>query len=129
MEITWIVVICIAAALLSLYLRQQRPEYAMLVSLACGVLVLLLLLGQVSDITAALRELTGILGQDRDLISIVMKCLGICIVAELGSQCCRDAGETALATKVELSAKVMLVLVSVPLLQELLKMVRHLVEL
>ena len=120
--------ICIAAALLSLYLRQQRPEYAMLVSLACGVLVLLLLMGQVSDITAALRELTGILGQDQDLISIVLKCLGICILAELGSQCCRDAGETALATKVELSAKVMLVLVSMPLLQELLKMVRHLVD-
>lgn len=128
MEITWIVVICIAAALLSLYLRQQRPEYAMLVSLACGVLVLLLLLGQVKDITVELRELTGILGQDQDLISIVLKCLGICILAELGSQCCRDAGETALATKVELSAKVMLVLVSVPLLQELLKMVRHLVD-
>lgn len=128
MEITWIVVICIAAALLSLYLRQQRPEYAMLVSLACGLLVLLLLLAQVKDFTGELQELTNILDQGKDLTGIVLKCLGICILAELGSQCCRDAGETALASKVELSAKVILVLVSVPLLQELLKTARQLVE-
>ena len=64
-----------------------------------------------------------------ELTEIVLKALGICIVAELGSQCCRDAGETAIATKVELAAKAALVLMSIPIFQTLLEVAGELLHL
>ena len=123
------IVLCIAVSLLALSLRQQRPEYAMLLSLACGLFVLFFLVGKMGNIFSQLQDLmTGLYGQS-ELTEIVLKALGICIVAELGSQCCRDAGETAIATKVELAAKAALVLMSIPIFQTLLEVAGELLHL
>ena len=129
MEITALIVLCIITALLALSLRGQRPEFAMLLSLGCGVFVLLNLLGQMKGILSGLeRVMAGLSGQS-DLTGIILKALGICIVAELGSQCCRDAGEAAIAAKVELAAKTALVLMCMPIFTQLLETAGELLRL
>ena len=129
MEITALIVLCIITALLALSLRGQRPEFAMLLSLGCGLFVLLYLLGQMKDIFSGLEDiLSGLSGQS-ELTAIILKALGVCIVAELGSQCCRDAGETAIAAKVELAAKAALVMMSMPVFASLLEMAGELLRL
>lgn len=129
MEITALIVLCIITALLALSLRGQRPEFAMLLSLGCGVFVLLNLLGQMKGILSGLeRVMAGLSGQS-DLTGITLKALGICIVAELGSQCCRDAGEAAIAAKVELAAKTALVLMCMPVFTQLLETAGELLRL
>lgn len=129
MNITSLVVVCVVAALLCLYLRQHKPEYALLVSLASGILILLYVVRGIGEVSDSLQGLLSKLSVDSQLIVIVFKCLGICILAELGSQCCRDAGETAMATKVELAAKVALVLLSLPLFSRLADIAERLLEL
>lgn len=129
MEITAFIVLCIITALLALSLRGQRPEFAMLLSLGCGVFVLLNLLGQMKGILSGLeRVMAGLSGQS-DLTGIILKALGICIVAELGGQCCRDAGEAAIAAKVELAAKTALVLMCMPVFTQLLETAGELLRL
>lgn len=129
MEITSLIVLCIITALLALSLRGQRPEFAMLLSLGCGIFVLLNLLGQMKGILSGLeRVMAGLSGQS-DLTGIILKALGICIVAELGSQCCRDAGEAAIAAKVELAAKTALVLMCMPVFTQLLETAGELLRL
>lgn len=129
MEITALIALCIITALLALSLRGQRPEFAMLLSLCCGVIVLLNLLGQMNGILSGLeRVMAGLSGQS-DLTGIILKALGICIVAELGSQCCRDAGEAAIAAKVELAAKTALVLMCMPVFTQLLETAGELLRL
>lgn len=119
MNITAVIVTCIAAALLCLYLRQSRPEFAALVSLACSILVLIFVVQGISKVAAELESLIKSTQLDTEMLGIVLKCLGICILAELGSGSCRDAGETAIATKVELAAKLSLILASLPLFTQL----------
>lgn len=129
MEITALIVLCIITALLALSLRGQRPEFAMLLSLGCGIFVLLNLLGQMKGILSGLeRVMAGLSGQS-DLTGIILKALGLCIVAELGSQCCRDAGEAAVAAKVELAAKTALVLMCMPVFTQLLETAGELLRL
>lgn len=129
MEITALIALCIITALLALSLRGQRPEFAMLLSLCCGIFVLLNLLGQMNGILSGLeRVMAGLSGQS-DLTGIILKALGICIVAELGSQCCRDAGEAAIAAKVELAAKTALVLMCMPVFTQLLETAGELLRL
>lgn len=123
------IVLCIVAALLALSLRGQRPEFAMLLSLGCGVFVLFYLLGEMKAISAELEELLSGLSQQSELTGLILKALGVCIVAELGSQCCRDVGENAIAAKVELAAKAALVLISMPVFSSLLQMAGELLRL
>ena len=129
MEIPAVIVLCIVAALLALSLRGQRPEFAMLLSLGCGLFVLFYLLGQMKEISAELGDIFSGLSGQSEMTGLILKALGICIVAELGSQCCRDAGENAIAAKVELAAKAALVLMCMPVLSSLLQMAGELLHL
>ena len=129
MEMTALIALCIVTALLALTLRGQRPEFAMLLSLGCGIFVLLALMGQMKEIMTGLEKIMSGLSEQSDLTSIILKALGICIVAELGSQCCRDAGEAAIAAKVELVAKAALVLMSMPVFTSLMETAGELLSL
>lgn len=126
---TALIALCIVTALLALTLRGQRPEFAMLLSLGCGIFVLLALMGQMKEIITGLEKIMSGLSEQSDLTAIILKSLGICIVAELGSQCCRDAGEAAIAAKVELVAKVALVLMSMPVFTSLMETAGELLSL
>ena len=129
MEMTALIALCIITALLALTLRGQRPEFAMLLSLGCGIFVLLALMGQMKGIITGLEKIMSGLSEQSDLTAIILKALGICIVAELGSQCCRDAGEAAIAAKVELVAKAALVLMSMPVFTSLMETAGELLSL
>ncbi len=126
---TALIALCIITALLALTLRGQRPEFAMLLSLGCGIFVLLALMGQMKEIITGLEKIMSGLSEQSDLTAIILKSLGICIVAELGSQCCRDAGEAAIAAKVELVAKAALVLMSMPVFTSLMETAGELLSL
>lgn len=126
---TALIALCIITALLALTLRGQRPEFAMLLSLGCGIFVLLALMGQMKEIMTGLEKIMSGLSEQSDLTAIILKALGICIVAELGSQCCRDAGEAAIAAKVELVAKAALVLMSMPVFTSLMETAGELLSL
>ena len=126
---TALIALCIITALLALTLRGQRPEFAMLLSLGCGIFVLLALMGQMKEIITGLEKIMSGLTEQSDLTAIILKALGICIVAELGSQCCRDAGEAAIAAKVELVAKAALVLMSMPVFTSLMETAGELLSL
>lgn len=129
MEMTALIALCIVTALLALTLRGQRPEFAMLLSLGCGIFVLLALMAQMKEIMTGLEKIMSGLSEQSDLTAIILKSLGICIVAELGSQCCRDAGEAAIAAKVELVAKAALVLMSMPVFTSLMETAGELLSL
>lgn len=126
---TALIALCIITALLALTLRGQRPEFAMLLSLGCGIFVLLALMGQMKETITGLEKIMSGLSEQSDLTAIILKALGICIVAELGSQCCRDAGEAAIAAKVELVAKAALVLMSMPVFTSLMETAGELLSL
>ncbi|MEG1875325.1 MAG: SpoIIIAC/SpoIIIAD family protein [Angelakisella sp.] len=128
MNITSVVVICIIAAILSLMLKQYKPEYAMLLSMLCGVLVVLYLMDSVSQIKFGLDRVLSSASLPPELLDTVFKGLGICILSELASQSCRDAGETAIALKAELAGKVAITLLSMPLFLRLLEIAAQLLS-
>lgn len=107
---------CLAALLLLVVLRKERPEMAVILSLAVGALLFLYLLPPLGQVFRLLRDLGTRAGVEAETLGIVLKIIGLAYVAELGSSLARDAGESALAAKVELLAKVIMVMVSAPLI-------------
>jgi len=108
--------LCLAVLVLLVVLRKERPEMALVLSLATGVLLFLYLLAPLGQAFRILRDLGARAGVGAEPLGIVLKIVGLAYLAELGSSLARDAGESALAAKVELLAKVTMVVVSAPLI-------------
>lgn len=117
-----IVSIGIIGALLTLVLRQLRPELAMLCALITGVVLVFSIIDQAALLLAKLAEISARFETDAGIFSTMLKITGVAYIAEFGVQACRDAGENAIASKVELGGKVVMLGLCVPVVVNLLEL-------
>ena len=121
MEILQVVGLGFIAVVLLTVLKQQKPEIAILLSIAAGVTIFLMVLGKISSVIQVLEELAGSANVNDFYMSTLLKIIGIAYIGDFGSQVCRDAGETAIASKIEFAAKVLVLIIALPIVVGLLE--------
>jgi len=109
-----IIVLCVAVALVCALLRQNRPEFAGMLSLAAGLGVLILSADSFREITAAVKRFFHNVPIHSEYSVVVLKAAGISIISELGVQICCDAGESALAGRIKLVCRIAMLLLALP---------------
>jgi stage III sporulation protein AD len=128
MNILSIAGIAVTAAALAVLLRQYRQEYALVLGLAAGVLIFALILTKVQPAFNEINKLMSGANVSTQYMSILIKSLGVCFVAQLASDACRDAGESAIASKVELAGKFAVLLIALPLFGQVADLVLKLMD-
>ncbi|WP_072868911.1 stage III sporulation protein AD [Desulfofundulus thermosubterraneus] len=127
MEIMQIVGLGIVAAVLAVTIRHNKPEMAMLLSIAVGIILFMMVLGKIGAVIDVLKELSARANLNMVYLGTILKIVAIAYIADFGAQICRDAGEGAVASKIEFAAKVLILVLAVPImiavLQSLLKLV------
>jgi stage III sporulation protein AD len=126
-DIIQVVSFALVAAVLAVVLRSQRPELGLLVGVAAGVVIFLALIGKISAAVTVLNNVADRAGLNMIYLDTILKIVGIAYVADFGAQMCRDAGEGALAVKVEFAAKVLILVLALPILIGLLDLLLELV--
>ena len=108
--------LCLAAALLCATLRVQKPEMAMALSLAAGTMALIWTFPHVRAVVSQVTALSQGAGLSDGSIQLMLRAAGIAMVTEFSAQLCKDAGESALAGRVEFGGKAVLISMGIPLL-------------
>ncbi|HHV06907.1 MAG TPA: stage III sporulation protein AD [Firmicutes bacterium] len=116
MEIVPVLGVAVASTLLILLIRQEQPELALLLSLAVGALIFLFAVTRLGSVISVLQTLAQRTGVNPQYFALILKIIAIAYIAEFGCQLCRDAGQEALAGTVELAGRVIILLLSVPIL-------------
>ena len=116
MDVIKIAVMGLIAAILAVVIRQQRPELGMLIAIAAGVLILTLLFPPLQQLLTQFQTVADQAQVSSDLTQTALKICGIALVVEFAAQACRDSGEDTIAQKVELSGKVLMLVMALPVL-------------
>lgn len=122
MDVLAIVLAAVVVAILAVLLRSQRPEQALLLVLVAGTVILVALLAKAEQIFESLQTFLSQSGLPEEYVGILFKGLGICLVTQLASDTCKDAGEIALSAKAELAGRIALLLVGLPLFQKMVSL-------
>ena len=123
-----VVGVLLCGALLATVLRAQRPELAIGLSLLAGVLVVVFLLRQILPLAGTVRRMAALGGVSEGVFAAVFRAAGVCLLTQIVADTCRDAGEVALAGKAELAGRVLLLLLTVPLFEQILHLILHAVN-
>lgn len=123
MDILKIVGIGIIAVIIITIIKQYKPEFAIYVSILAGIIIFFMVSEKLSGIISLINELTLKSSINSDFIKILLKITGIAFLAELAVQICMDLGESALANKVDLGGKVIIISLSIPILSSLMETV------
>lgn len=122
-EFTKIIGIGLIGLVIIIILKQYRPEYAIYASIIVGVLILFLAMEKISGIINLLQSISDKTYINKNFLNIVLKITGIAILTEFAVSVCTDAGEKAIANKVEIGSKVIIITMSIPIITSLLELI------
>lgn len=112
--------------LLALTLKREAPEQGLLLSLACGVLLLLLMLEPLREVLRCWDRLAVRISPADEIAGPLLKVVGISVAARFAASFCRDGGQSALAAKVELGGTAACLAAAVPLAEMTLDLIASL---
>ena len=116
MEIWQIVGLALIVTVISVVLKQTRPEIALQLTILAGASIFILVMSKIKVIVDLLQNLADQANISSYYLLIVLKIVGVAYLAEFGAQICRDAGEGALGSKIELAAKVGVIVLAIPII-------------
>jgi len=127
MEILQVVGIGFVGAILAVFIKERNKEAAILVSLTTGVIIFLFALSKVEAVIDVLWKLASSANINTFYLTTILKIIGIAYIAEFGSQICKDAGEGSVAAKIEFAAKILIMVLALPILVAILESILRLI--
>lgn len=126
MEIIKIALFALCAVALIVLIKNYRPEFGVLTAIACSILMLTCILDSLRYGFAYMADLYHNLDHGKSYFPIILKVLAIAYITEFTAQLCKDAGESAIASKVELGGKLIIFCVAIPVFTSIFQLVEQL---
>lgn len=127
MDLISIIGVTVIGAVITLFLKQYRPELSILISIAISIFVLFCCVGYIVPIFSQIKKMVSNLNINTQNIEVLLKSIGICYLAQFASEICRDAGQTSISTKVELVGKILVCAAALPLFKNLIDVIQSLI--
>ena len=115
--------ICITAAIFSLVIRKNNPEFALMIGAAVAVLCVWGAIELLQSVYAQIEQWLDTSLLDEEFFAPLIKCLGISIVSQFGVGICKDAGQSAASAGLELCGNMAAVWCLLPLINYLFRLI------
>lgn len=122
LDIVKIIGVGITALIIIIILKQYKPEFTVYASIIAGVIILLMVMDKLSAVVNILSSLASKSGTGSTFLKILLKITGIAILTEFAVSICKDSGETAIASKIDLGGKIIIISISIPIITALLEL-------
>lgn len=126
-DVIKIIGIGLISLIIIIVVKQYKPEFAIYVSIIAGVLILYLIMDKLERIINLLKTISSKSGINNQFLELLLKITGIAFLAEFAINLCKDSGEGAIASKIEMGSKVIIVSMSIPIISSLLEVILKLI--
>lgn len=111
----------ILCVLLLVVLRRESPDSAISLRMVAGVLLAVACVSAMTPMIVYVNELASGLFPDNlsGAVETLLKVLGVSLLTHISATVCRDSGEGSIASYVELGGKIEIMLLSLPLIKEI----------
>lgn len=123
MEIVKIIGIALVALVIIIMLKQYKPEYAIFISILTGIIILFLVMDRLTGIVNLIQSINSKFSINTQFITILIKITGIAFLSEFAVSICKDSGEGAIANKIDIGSKIIIISMSIPIISSLLEII------
>ena len=104
----------IIAVILAVFIKKERAELSLLISISACVLIFFYIISQMKLVLEFLSQLLHMISMEETYYIQLLKMLGVAYIAEFASSICKDAGHQSIAGMLELFAKLSIIALSIP---------------
>ena len=122
-ELLKIVAIALITVFAYMVTKHVKPEIAVIIALVGSIIIISLTVTSLKTVITSFYGIFKTTGVDTVLLTPLLKIIAIGYVAEFGANVCVDAGASSIADKILFSAKVIILMLSLPIITEVIDMV------
>ncbi len=124
MEIIFkILAIALITSIASLIVRPVRNDFAVMIALTGGVVILVMVLSYLTGIFDTIKNVIDTTGVSSGLYSLILKIVGIGYLVEFTAGVCSETGNSGLGDKVLLGGKVIIMVMALPIVTSILQII------
>jgi len=127
MEILKISAFALMAVVIIVLIKQEKKEIGVTISILATVILAVYGVIQLDNIVNLLFELISKVGVNAKYLEIILKVVGIAYIVELTKDICVDSGESALGSKVEMTGKIVMVAMTIPIITGVVEVINKLI--
>lgn len=127
MEILKMSAFALMAVVIIVLIKQEKKEIGVTISILATAILAVYAVIELNDIVNLLFDLISKVGVNAKYLEIILKVVGIAYIVELTKDVCVDSGETALGSKVEMTGKVLMVAMTIPIITGVVEVINKLI--
>ena len=117
-----IFVVVLISSVVFLVIKKNNPEYALLAELSAFAVVISVIYPEIKNVIDFFFDSTKYSFFDKVYVELIVKIVGIALISQLASDVCKDSGQQALASGVELAGKLVITVFTIPVAGALLEL-------
>lgn len=129
MEIVKIIGVAFVTAISAILLRSTKPELSFAVTVVGVIVILVYLLDLLQSTVNVFASVASLTGLENGLIKILLKIVGVGYLTEFSAGILTDFGSGSLADKVTLGGKLIILVLSLPIIESLLTLLTEFLRL
>lgn len=118
-----IVAIALVTAFAHMLVKQAKPEIAVIIALVGSIIIISMTVNSLKSVISSFYGIFKTTGVDAALLTPLFKIIAIGYVAEFGANVCVDAGASSIADKILFAAKVIILMLALPIITKVIDMV------
>ncbi len=122
-ELLKILAVALVTTFAHMLVKQTKPEIAILISIVGSMLIIIMAVNVVNSVISSFYKIFQVTGVQTALLSPLLKIVAIGYIAEFGANICIDAGASSVADKVLFSAKVIILVIAMPIITTVIDLV------
>ena len=123
MDVIKIIGVGLVTLILIVIIKQYKPEFTIYISLISGIIILSMIMDKLTGIVSLLESISNKTSINNNFLKILLKITGIAFLTEFAVSICKDSGENAIANKIEMGSKIVIISMSIPIISNLLEIV------
>ncbi len=121
-----IIGVAIVTCIAFLVVKPIRSDFAIIISIVGGVVIVFFLLSYLSDIFDVFNTIFTTSGVNSSLYGVIFKIIGIGYLTDFTASICSDTGNSGLGDKVLLGGKIIILVMALPIVTSILDIVMEL---
>lgn len=113
----------IVSTILIVIIKDIKPEFKILISIVTAVIIFSMLLDELNYIIQTINSLSDRIDVNISYFDTIIKIIGIAYIVEFAAQISKDSGEESIAMKIEFGGKIIIMVLSIPILLALMDLI------
>ncbi len=122
-ELLKILAVALVTTFAHMLIKQTKPEIAILISIVGSIIIIIMAVNIVNSVISSFYKIFQVTGVQTALLSPLLKIVAIGYIAEFGANICIDAGASSVADKVLFAAKVIILVIAMPIITTVIDLV------